>query len=138
MCVAALYYDGIGSEIGTEMALGEAHRLNQAAAVAAARGPQEAGQDEEPMSDRDDPAPIDPASEPSQTTPGRTSMLSPPPTHHAASAADGKVKVATKDARKKSGNLLFKDSLTNVVLFCILNRHSTPPIFPTVTVFFCC
>lgn len=30
-------------------------------------------------------------------------MLSPPPTHHAASAADGKVKVATKDARKKSG-----------------------------------
>lgn len=35
--IAGLFYDAIGNEIGAEMALGEAHRLNMAAAVAAAK-----------------------------------------------------------------------------------------------------
>ena len=37
MLHAGLFYDGIGNEIGTEMAMLEANKLNQGAAVAAAQ-----------------------------------------------------------------------------------------------------
>jgi len=37
VCAAGLFYDGIGNEIGVEMAIGEASRLNVAGAVAAVK-----------------------------------------------------------------------------------------------------
>ena len=37
MVYIGLYYEGIGNEIGVEMALGEANKLNYAAAVAAVK-----------------------------------------------------------------------------------------------------
>ena len=46
MCFSAfilgLFYDGIGNEIGVEMALGEANKLNYAAAVKAVEDEEEA------------------------------------------------------------------------------------------------
>jgi hypothetical protein len=40
-CPTGLFYDAIGNEIGAEMALGEANKLNMAAAVAAVKASEE-------------------------------------------------------------------------------------------------
>ena len=58
-----LFYDNVGNEIGVEMAIGEANRLNVAAAAAAAKAVKDedearlrAEQDEQRWAERDEPA----------------------------------------------------------------------------------